>query len=280
MFKGVNKKTGDIVAIKCIDTTKVEPEEKVNLDREIRVMKSIEHPNVIRLYDVFGGSVRGKDNVLSLVMELAPKGELLERIIEQGSFSEADTINVMKQVLEALAYLHKKNIAHRDLKPENLLCAGEDDNLIVKISDFGLSKSIANNEQLKTIVGTPDYASPEVVEMTGDAYTVAVDMWSIGVIAYVLLTGYHPFSSDNVNETFQRIKAADVQFSSDLFGDISDNAVDFIKKCLDVNPATRLTADDALKHPWIAGKSDRTLKKPTQQLSMYMTKRKESRIPK
>ena len=271
MFKGTNIKTGEEVAIKRIDKTRVNVEEKVNLDREIEIMKSLNHPNIIRLYDMFD-----RETELDLVLELASGGELLDKIINAGNFSEADTINVLKQVLSALVEMHGKNIAHRDLKPENLLCAGTDDNLIVKISDFGLSKNFSASDRLKTIVGTPDYAAPEVIKMDGSVYTTAVDMWSMGVITYVLLTGFHPFSSENVTETFERIKHADYFFPDDLFKDISPEAKDFISRCLELDANKRITAAEAMKHSWIAS-GGRKLMRPTASLSTYMVKRREGK---
>ena len=269
VYKGTNLKTGEEVAIKRIDKTRVDLSADSDLNREIEVMKSLNHPNVIRLLDIFD-----REAELDLVLELASGGELLDKIINRGNFSEADTIDVLKQVLSAVADFHSKGVVHRDLKPENLLCSGSDDNLIVKISDFGLSKKFSPTDKLKTIVGTPDYAAPEVLRMDGSDYTTAVDMWSIGVITYVLLTGFHPFSSENVTETFERIKTADYFFPDDLFKDISPEAKDFINRCLVIDPKKRITAAEALHHPWIAG-GGRKLLRPTASLSTYMTKRRE-----
>ena len=269
VYKGTNLKTGEEVAIKRINKTCVDLNTDSDLNREIQIMMSLSHPNVIRLLDIFD-----RETELDLVLELASGGELLDKIINRGSFSEADAIDVLKQVLSAVADFHSKGIVHRDLKPENLLCSGTDDHLIVKISDFGLSKAFSPTDRPNTICGTTDYAAPEVLRMDGSDYTTAVDMWSVGVITYVLLTGFHPFASEDDVETIKKVLAADYFFPDELFKDISPEAKDFIDRCLALDPKKRITAAEALQHPWITG-GGRKLLRPTASLSSYMTKRRK-----
>lgn len=251
------------------------PKESVNFENEAKLMKSLEHPNIVKFYDFFK-----TPDQLALVMEYIPGGGIFDLLAKKETFCEAEVVTILRQVLSALEYMHSKGVAHRDIKPENLLWSGSEDAPTVKIADFGLSKNISYGDQLQTLVGTPDYVAPEIINEENETYTMAVDMWSIGVVTYVLLTGFSPFSraddGDDITPMFKRICTADYFFPEEVFKDISEDAVDFIKKCLELDPAARMTAEQALHHQWIAEKAcQKSLPKASMDnLSIYMTKRK------
>jgi len=238
--KGKNKKTGEEVAIKCINKKNLKKDELQLLTREINIMQKLRHKSIIQLIDIFE-----TPNDLFLVLELVSGGELFDQIVERGSYSESDAANLIRQVLEGIAYMHRHGVVHRDLKPENLLCASAN---VIKIADFGLSKDVESGN-LQTSCGTPSYVAPEV--LLGGQYDNEVDIWSIGVITYVLLCGFTPFYGDNQRQLFERILHAKFDFPSPEWDDVSATAKDFVSKLLVVNPADRLSAEQAQTHPWI-----------------------------
>jgi len=238
--KGKNKFTGEEVAIKCINKRTLKKEELQLLGREINIMKKLRHKNIVQLLDMYE-----TPNDLFLVLELVIGGELFDQIVERGSYTESDAAGLVRQILEGISYMHSHGVVHRDLKPENLLCQSAN---FIKIADFGLSKDVETGN-LQTSCGTPSYVAPEV--LLGGQYDNEVDIWSTGVIAYVLLCGFTPFYGDNQRQLFERILHAKFDFPSPEWDEISPAAKDFIKKILVVNPAERMTAEQALSHPWI-----------------------------
>src|SRR3990167_5897991 len=220
------------------------------IDDKIMILKRVRHPNVITLHAVFE-----TDNEVILVMELAQGGELFDKLIEDGSYNESDTVRILQQIIRAVDYLHSLNIVHRDLKPENILLKNTTTREI-KICDFGLSKVFDEIESVNTFCGTPGYVAPEI--LFENKYSKPVDLWSIGVIAYVLLSGYPPFYSDNLPKLFAQIKGAKYNFAGKEWDNTSDEAKDFIEKLLVINPEKRMTAKEALRHPFLSGRS-RTL---------------------
>jgi calcium/calmodulin-dependent protein kinase I len=185
-------------------------------------------------------------------MELVTGGELFDRIVEKGSYSERDASDLIRQVIEAVSYLHALGIVHRDLKPENLLyMCPEDDDAPIKIIDFGLSRpDIGPGSIMKTKVGTPYYVAPEVLQRK---YTASCDIWSIGVITYILLCGYPPFYGENDANLFEQIKKAEYEFDAPYWDEISDSAKDFISHLMEKSPIKRYTCEECLDHPWISG---------------------------
>uniref|UniRef100_A0A673M204 Calcium/calmodulin-dependent protein kinase type 1-like n=1 Tax=Sinocyclocheilus rhinocerous TaxID=307959 RepID=A0A673M204_9TELE len=177
-------------------------------------------------------------------------GELLDRILERGSYTEKDASRVIYQVLQAVKYLHQLGIVHRDLKPENLLYETPLEDSKIVISDFGLSK-MEEQGALSTACGTPAYVAPELLQQK--TYGKEVDLWAIGVIAFILLCGYPPFYDDNDTQLYKLIIKAEYEFDSPYWDDISDSAKDFIVHLLQKDPAKRFNCDQALQHPWISG---------------------------
>jgi len=174
-------------------------------------------------------------------------GELFDQIIAKGSYSEKDAANIIRQILKAISYMHSNGIAHRDLKPENLLVTGTN-NDVIKISDFGLSKDFGQ-ENLKTSCGTPDYVAPEVLR--GTTYDHSVDIWSVGVITYILLCGFPPFYGTTDQQIFNKILRAEYDYPSPDWDNISSEAKSFIDALLVLNPNDRPTAEQCLESPWI-----------------------------
>ncbi|KAI0424346.1 kinase-like domain-containing protein [Xylaria sp. FL1042] len=242
--------TGRYYAAKVINKRLMAGREHM-VRNEIAVLKkvSLGHLNILTLVDYFETM-----NNLYLVTDLALGGELFDRICRKGSYYESDAADLIRATLSAVAYLHDHGIVHRDLKPENLLFRTPEDNADLLIADFGLSR-IMDEEQfhvLTTTCGTPGYMAPEIFKKTG--HGKPVDIWAIGVITYFLLCGYTPFDRDNDFEEMQAILNADYSFQPvDYWRGVSDHAKDFIRRCLTVDANKRMTAHDALCHPFVAG---------------------------
>lgn len=264
-----DKKSNRKVAVKIIDKTNLEVN-KESLKTEVKILKSVRDPNIVDLYDVYE-----TDTKVFLVMELLTGGELFDRIVNvyPDGYSEETASTLIKKIVQSIKYLHKLGIVHRDLKPENLLYQSPHDDAAIKITDFGLAK-IANGELLlKTACGTPNYVAPEVLLNNG--YGPAVDMWSIGVILYILLCGFPPFYSENTPDLFDQIIHGKYDFPSPYWDRVSSQAKDLIKNLLQVDPQIRFTPDDCLNHPWITGHTEKEkLPKIIDQLKKFNAKRK------
>uniref|UniRef100_A0AAQ5XJQ1 non-specific serine/threonine protein kinase n=1 Tax=Amphiprion ocellaris TaxID=80972 RepID=A0AAQ5XJQ1_AMPOC len=239
------KRTQKLVAIKCIPKKALEGKEN-SIENEIAVLHKLKHTNIVSLEDIFESKSH-----LYLVMQLVSGGELFDRIIEKGFYTEKDASKLIQQILDAVKYLHDMGIVHRDLKPENLLYYSMEEDSKIMISDFGLSKIEGSGSVMSTACGTPGYVAPEVLAQK--PYSKAVDCWSIGVIAYILLCGYPPFYDENDAKLFEQILKAEYEFDSPYWDDISDSAKDFIVHLMEKDPNIRYTCEQALQHPWIAG---------------------------
>uniref|UniRef100_A0A4W4EE18 Protein kinase domain-containing protein n=1 Tax=Electrophorus electricus TaxID=8005 RepID=A0A4W4EE18_ELEEL len=239
------KRTRKLVAIKCIPKKALEGKEN-SIENEIAVLHKIKHANIVSLEDIYESKSH-----LYLVMQLVSGGELFDRIVEKGFYTEKDASKLIRQILDAVKYLHDMGIVHRDLKPENLLYYSMDEDSKIMISDFGLSKIEGSGSVMSTACGTPGYVAPEVLAQK--PYSKAVDCWSIGVIAYILLCGYPPFYDENDAKLFEQILKAEYEFDSPYWDDISDSAKDFIVHLMERDPKLRYTCEQALQHPWIAG---------------------------
>lgn len=242
---GTNKYTGDVRAIKCVSRSKVKNEEK--LDKEIRTMLSLDHPNIIKLFQTYRDSKQ-----IYLVMELCLGGELFDRIVEQD-LCESDAAIVMQQILRAVFYMHSAGICHRDLKPENFLFLKKAPikGNILKVIDFGVAEHFSRGSaKFSSKLGTPFYVAPEILNRW-EPYTEQSDLWSCGVILYVLLSGILPFKGKTDAETLQKVALGKFSFPSQIFDSVSAGAKDMVRKLLEKKPSARYTAKQALHDPWL-----------------------------
>lgn len=245
--KGRHKGTNNEYAIKIITRT---VDQKI-IATEIDILLHMkQHCNIIQLHEIFE-----TPSHIYMVLEFVEGGELFERIVERGYYSEKDAADAVRQICDALAYIHKHKIIHRDLKPENLLYANKKEDSALKIADFGLSKMLYGEQcNTATVCGTPGYCAPEVLK--GNPYDTKVDMWAVGVIAYILLCGFEPFYDERGDQAmFQRILKCDYEFVTPWWDDVSENAKDLVRKLIVLDPSKRLTAEECLKHPWVQGKA-------------------------
>jgi len=211
---------------------------------------------------------------MMLVMELVTGGELFDSIVDRGNYSEKDAAKVMMQLCDALAYMHEKEVVHRDLKPENILLSNREPNAPIKVADFGLARVVSNKDMMKTACGTPGYVAPEVLQNKG--YTGgAIDMWSTGVILYILLCGFPPFYEEELPALFEQIMKARYDFPSPWWDNISNEAKGLVKGMLTVDPKKRLTAKQVYSNEWVGGKaSDAALPGVGGNLKKYNATRK------
>ncbi|KAG5180796.1 hypothetical protein JKP88DRAFT_200183 [Tribonema minus] len=245
--KGVSKRPetkGEEVAIKIVRRLELPERERAALTAEMDIMLKLRHPNILRLIDSFQDTEK-----LYMVVELARGGELFDRIVQKVTYDESEARELVRCLLRAVAYCHSRGVVHRDLKPENLLLVSTEDDAAVKIADFGFADHVAPDKLLKTQCGTPGYVAPEILMRV--PYGKEVDMWSVGVICYILLGGYPPFYDDNQTKLFLKIKRGEFEFHEQYWGSISDQAKDLIRRMLTVDPAQRITAEQALQHPYL-----------------------------
>ncbi|GAM83501.1 hypothetical protein ANO11243_014890 [Dothideomycetidae sp. 11243] len=235
------------VAIKIILKKNVKGNDQMVYD-ELEMLQNLKHPHIVKFYDWF----ESKDKYY-IVTQLATGGELFDRICEKGRFTERDASSTIKQVLEAVEYLHKNDVVHRDLKPENLLYLTKAEDSSLVLADFGIAKHLDSPDgMLKTMAGSFGYAAPEIMLKQG--HGKPVDVWSLGVITYTLLCGYSPFRSENMADLIEETRHARVIFHERYWKDVSKEAKEFIMTMLQSDPKKRVTASEALHHPWIAGK--------------------------
>uniref|UniRef100_A0A3B4E9B6 calcium/calmodulin-dependent protein kinase n=1 Tax=Pygocentrus nattereri TaxID=42514 RepID=A0A3B4E9B6_PYGNA len=241
--------TGQEYAAKIINTKKLSARDHQKLEREARICRLLKHPNIVRLHDSIS-----EEGFHYLVFDLVTGGELFEDIVAREYYSEADASHCIQQILESVNHCHLNGIVHRDLKPENLLLASKLKGAAVKLADFGLAIEVQGDQQAWFgFAGTPGYLSPEVLRK--EPYGKPVDMWACGVILYILLVGYPPFWDEDQHRLYQQIKAGAYDFPSPEWDTVTPEAKDLINKMLTINPAKRITAAEALKHPWICQRS-------------------------
>jgi len=236
------------VAVKIILKKNVKGNEQMVYD-ELEMLQRMKHPHIVKFVDWF----ESRDKYY-IVTQLATGGELFDRICEQGRFTEKDASQTIRQVLEAVDYLHDNNVVHRDLKPENLLYLTSSSTSDLVLADFGIAKMLdSKDEVLTTMAGSFGYAAPEVMLKRG--HGKPVDMWSLGVITYTLLCGYSPFRSENLQDLIDECSNGRVIFHERYWKDVSDDAKDFIGHLLQPNPEDRSTSKEALQHQWLSGKT-------------------------
>ena len=243
------------------DKKKLSPEDLIGLQQEISILQSLGHDHIVRLYDVYNDP-----NHCYLVLEYMAGGDLIGRIVSLKSYTEHDAIHVCIQIVQALEYCHDQNVAHRDIKLENILLAtGVEEektadalytvSSTIKLGDFGFASRLSEGG-FKTQCGTPLYVAPEILK--GKKYGCAVDMWSLGVLVYILLCGYPPFHDKDTQKIFKSICSGQVSFHGKYWRNISVEAKEFIKALLTVEPSQRLSAKDARNHAWLAIPQDST----------------------
>lgn len=251
----VDRRTGDKFAMKIVDKKKFEmigTKRKNAIMDEVNILKQIDHPNVIGITNMIDTT-----DTMYIVLELVTGGELFDHLVDHGAYSDERARDIFGQMLQAVKYLHGKGIAHRDLKPENILLVRKNEDRI-KISDFGLSRLVGNGSFLKTICGTPQYLAPEVLIQgnTDTGYGFEVDLWSMGVILYILLSGSPPFHDGRPIPILQQVKNADFDFPKGLFKNVPKSAINLVKRLLEKDPKDRITTAQIEKHPWMQGQRD------------------------
>ncbi|XP_040176355.1 calcium/calmodulin-dependent protein kinase type II subunit gamma isoform X11 [Rana temporaria] len=245
----VKKSTSQEYAAKIINTKKLSARDHQKLEREARICRLLKHPNIVRLHESIS-----EEGFHYLVFDLVTGGELFEDIVAREYYSEADASHCIHQILESVNHIHQHDIVHRDLKPENLLLASKCKGAAVKLADFGLAIEVQGDQQAWFgFAGTPGYLSPEVLRK--DPYGKPVDIWACGVILYILLVGYPPFWDEDQHKLYQQIKAGAYDFPSPEWDTVTPEAKNLINQMLTINPAKRITADQALKHPWVCQRS-------------------------
>jgi len=252
----VQRHTGLEFAAKIINTKKLSARDFQKLEREARICRKMQHPNIVRLHDGIQ-----EESFHYLVFDLVTGGELFEDIVAREFYSEADASHCIQQILESVNHCHQNGVVHRDLKPENLilsekpqpenlLLASKSKGAAVKLADFGLAIEVQGDQQAWFgFAGTPGYLSPEVLKK--EPYGKPVDIWACGVILYILLVGYPPFWDEDQHRLYAQIKAGAYDYPSPEWDTVTPEAKNLINQMLTVNPAKRIRAEEALKHPWI-----------------------------
>lgn len=248
VVKVLHKKSGQYRALKIIKKQKDQDPARMYL--EVEILKKLVHPNIMQIYEFY----EDKKN-FQIITELCEGGELFDMIVEKGSFNEDEAAWVMKQLLSAVNYIHSNNICHRDIKPENILLDTKKDN-IIKIIDWGTARFFDKSKKMNKISGTPYYIAPEVLF---EKYDEKCDVWSCGIILYILLCGYPPFNGENDSEILAKIKLGKFTFPEEEWEHVSDSAKDLIKKLLTFKPEERPTASVSLDHVWIKDNNKRKI---------------------
>ncbi|XP_047683712.1 serine/threonine-protein kinase Chk2 isoform X1 [Prionailurus viverrinus] len=259
------RKTCKKVAIKIISKRKFavgserEADPALNVETEIEILKKLNHPCIIKIKDFF----EAEDYYI--VLELMEGGELFDRVVGKKRLKEATCKLYFYQMLLAVQYLHENGIIHRDLKPENVLLSSPKEDCLIKITDFGQSKILGETSLMRTLCGTPTYLAPEVLNSFGTAgYNRAVDCWSLGVILFICLSGYPPFSEHKTQVSLKdQITSGKFNFIPEVWAEVSEKALDLVKKLLIVDPKVRFTTEEALRHPWL---QDEDMKRKFQNL--------------
>ncbi|XP_058512736.1 serine/threonine-protein kinase Chk2 isoform X2 [Ochotona princeps] len=259
------RKTCKKVAVKIISKRKFtigssrEADQALNVETEIEILKKLDHPCIIKIKNFFDAED------YYIVLELMEGGELFEKVVGNKRLRESTCKLYFYQMLLAVQYLHENGIIHRDLKPENVLLSSQEEDCLIKITDFGQSKILGETSLMRTLCGTPTYLAPEVLLSIGTAgYNRAVDCWSLGVILFICLSGYPPFSEHKTQVSLKdQITSGKYNFIPEVWADVSEKALDLVKKLLVVDPKARLTTQEALSHPWL---QDEDMKRKFQSL--------------
>jgi calcium/calmodulin-dependent protein kinase I len=262
----ISKKDGKKYAAKIIDKGNDDPKKLEMVKSEGRILNAIDHPNVISL-----NSLYETPTTFIMVLELVTGGELFDKIVELQFYSEKDASKITRQLLSSLAHMHSRNIVHRDLKPENLILSSHEPDADIKLADFGLAEFIPGGvPSLTSAVGTPGYISPEILLTLegGPPYGPSTDMWSTGIILYILLCGFPPFYEEDEEDLYDAIIEGNFSYPDPYWTQVSDSAKDLISKMLVVDPKVRITAEQALEHPWVKGETAKSDHMDTAQIEL------------
>ncbi|ETW10416.1 CAMK protein kinase [Aphanomyces invadans] len=253
--RATHKETNKVFAVKCYRKTRLTARDAQDIHYEVSILKQMHHPNIINLYAFYD-----EPEFYYMVMDLVEGGELFDQLLEKVHYSEKEARDVIKVVLQAIAYCHNLGIVHRDLKPDNiLLTSRHGDGRSIKIADFGFAKQLVDNhDSLLSSCGTPEYIAPEIVYNVYHRthkvpYGTAVDIWAIGVMTFFLVSGVTPFHSSNQSIMLRKIAQADYKFLSPYWDDVSAEAKAFVGRMLTVDAKDRATATELLQDPWIIG---------------------------
>lgn len=271
VYECTSKANGRKAAVKVVERSKLTVEDDEALKEEVAILRNMKHDHIVQLFDFYQDRQK-----YYLVLEICLGGELFDRIVEKKSYNEKEARDLVRVLFDALHYCHQAQVVHRDLKPENLLLEDGRDDANIKLADFGFAQRIYTPNSLTTQCGTPGYVAPEILK--GIPYGEKVDVWSAGVITYILLGGYPPFYDENQGRMFRKIKRGEFKFHSPMWDNVSPEAKDLIKKLLVVDPSQRLTAADALKHAWVLTNDDvlqkRDLTNTVEEMKRFNAKRK------
>lgn len=243
VWQCVHNETQDVYAVKIIKREGLKPSDDEAVMNEVAIMQSLVHKHIVQLVDFYE-----EKDYFFLVMDLMNGGDVFDRIVQKNHYTENDARHLCKVLLQAVKYMHDKGVAHRDLKPQNLLLTSKDDDADIKVADFGFARRVHTPQSLTTRCGTPTYVAPEILKNI--PHDCSADMWSVGVIIYVLLVGYPPFMEDKQQELFRKIRSGDYEFYEEDWSNISERAIQLIKDLLVVDPTHRLKVDEALANPW------------------------------
>eukprot|EP01130_Rhizamoeba_saxonica_P001665 TRINITY_DN11538_c0_g1_i1.p1 TRINITY_DN11538_c0_g1~~TRINITY_DN11538_c0_g1_i1.p1 ORF type:complete len:334 (-),score=95.95 TRINITY_DN11538_c0_g1_i1:53-1054(-) len=248
-----NKKTGEICAVKMVDKEMTNDEQMLD---EITIMSQLDHSNIIKFHEIFD-----LEEDYYVVLEVINGGELFDRIIELQRYTEVEAASTIKQALLAIKHMHDNNIVHRDLKPENLLLSSNSPEATIKIADFGFATRQDHDNHLVELVGTPPYMAPELVSLRErylgqKGYGRPVDVWALGIVLYILLSGIHPFQQDDEEDMLDDIELGEWDWLGRNWHRVSDEARELIKGMMDADPDKRFTIDQCLEHTWIAKKDE------------------------
>lgn len=251
--RGTHRQSGRNVAVKCILRKDLPPADDAAIYDEVAILAGLQHPHIVPILDFFD-----EKDCYFIVMEHMAGGDLFDRIGKKKSYSEADARDLVVKMLKAVAICHQKNIAHCDMKPKNLLLVSEEDDSYIKLADFGFAARVHQPKSLTKQCGTPFFVAPEI--LTRRPYDQQSDMWSVGCIVFLLLSGGLPFVGRNQKELFRCIVSGKFEFKEESWKWVSDDAKDMVTKLLTLNPDKRITAKKALLHPWLKVSADRLTK--------------------
>jgi len=248
--RGTHRATGRKVAIKCVLRKDLPPADDAAIYDEVAILSSLNHPHIVPLIDFFD-----EKDCYFIVMELMSGGDLFDRIGKKKTYSEADARDLVVKMLKAVAYCHARKIAHCDMKPKNLLLMSDDNDSYIKLADFGFAARVHEPNSLSKQCGTPFFVSPEILMRKG--YDQQSDMWSVGCIVFLLLSGNLPFMGRSQKELFRKIVAGKFDFDDEEWSEVSDQAKDLVRQMLVLDPSKRITAAEAVRHEWLKASRDR-----------------------